>query len=594
MKTTVIDAETQDCIVRWRQRRPSFIMAGLACACTCASVHAAAQQVSIANLSAEVQDNGKNVDISFDVSCEDPFQTNYVYIVARDSSAGMEYPVRTFEAGSESGPFTNGTYRMTWVATNDLYYGCSGDLTINVYATTAQLAHRWGFNGNCFDTAGTIDTTATGKVTLSGGAATLAGGTRGTSYITLGQEVFPGADQPRTIEIWARQNAVQNGSRIFDFGTSTSDFIFMGWTSGTSINSDALRVYGMGDIVGAMAPYEVGVNYHIAMTLNPLGDNVWNIRCYKQHNDTGETLSRHEFNATNVVSLTSLPPKTLFLGRSFFSGDNDASATYDEVRIWNAALSEEALSTNVIAGADSIGARASVDVSFDADVSFERRLWSYTLDASGNATVNGVAPATGDLVVPETIDGHPVVAIGASAFRNCTNMTSVVVPNSVASIGSAAFSGCSSLTNMVLPFVGGERGNSGSAALFGYIFGRTAYEGSQKVDQRYSSVGWGQSSESYVPCALKNLTITDETTLGMGAFDNCSMLANVVLPDSLATFDSYAFRNCTGLCSVAMGSGLTSVASSAFENCTSLSSVCISDLAAWLGITFGNAATART
>ena len=113
MKTTVIDAETQDCIVRWRQRRPSFIMAALACACTCASVHAAAQQVSIANLSAEVQDNGKNVDISFDVSCEDPFQTNYVYIVVRDSSAGMEYPVRTFEAGSESGSFTNGTYRMT-------------------------------------------------------------------------------------------------------------------------------------------------------------------------------------------------------------------------------------------------------------------------------------------------------------------------------------------------------------------------------------------------------------------------------------------------------------------------------------------------
>ncbi len=37
------------------------------------------------------------------------------------------------------------------------------------------------------------------------------------------------------------------------------------------------------------------------------------------------------------------------------------------------------------------------------------------------------------------------------AFQNCTNLTSIVIPNSVKTIGSSAFSGCSNLTSIIIP-----------------------------------------------------------------------------------------------------------------------------------------------
>ena len=44
-----------------------------------------------------------------------------------------------------------------------------------------------------------------------------------------------------------------------------------------------------------------------------------------------------------------------------------------------------------------------------------------------------------------------VTDIGGSAFRNCSSLTSVTIPNSVTKIGWSAFSGCSSLTSVIIP-----------------------------------------------------------------------------------------------------------------------------------------------
>lgn len=50
---------------------------------------------------------------------------------------------------------------------------------------------------------------------------------------------------------------------------------------------------------------------------------------------------------------------------------------------------------------------------------------------------------SGDIVIPDTIDGGEVTAIGESAFEYCKYITSVTIPKSVNIIECFAFYGCS-------------------------------------------------------------------------------------------------------------------------------------------------------
>ncbi len=136
---------------------------------------------------------------------------------------------------------------------------------------------------------------------------------------------------------------------------------------------------------------------------------------------------------------------------------------------------------------------------------------------------------SGAITIPAERNGTPIDTIPADAFKGCNAITSIVVPESVTTIGEGAFSGCSSLRSITLPFVGSQKGNSGtSTACFGYIFGEDSYQGGTKIRQIYNT-GIGQFEDFYIPSILRNVTITSETVLCYGAFQNCSMLQTITI-----------------------------------------------------------------
>ena len=61
--------------------------------------------------------------------------------------------------------------------------------------------------------------------------------------------------------------------------------------------------------------------------------------------------------------------------------------------------------------------------------------------------------ASGELVIPDTIEGNPVTRIGNNAFRVCTNLTNITFGENskLTSIGDYAFFECANLTSITIP-----------------------------------------------------------------------------------------------------------------------------------------------
>ena len=57
------------------------------------------------------------------------------------------------------------------------------------------------------------------------------------------------------------------------------------------------------------------------------------------------------------------------------------------------------------------------------------------------------------------------------------------------------------------------------------------------------------------------------TTIGYYAFQNCTGLTSITIPNSVTTIGDNAFANCTGLTSIDFPNGLTSIGRYAFLAC---------------------------
>ena len=178
--------------------------------------------------------------------------------------------------------------------------------------------------------------------------------------------------------------------------------------------------------------------------------------------------------------------------------------------------------------------------------------------------------------------------IGSYAFEGLVLIKTIVVPNSVTNIGYAAFSGFSSLVNLTVPFIGKTTSATIYEGVLGYIFGRESYSGGTET-QNYP--GYGSSGYYYIPKTLKNLTVTNQTSISNYAFYNCSNLQSITIPQDVKSIGSFAFSGCTSLKRLNsdvdgvfnIPSRVTVINSNTFENCTQAKEINISNSVTSIG-----------
>ena len=171
--------------------------------------------------------------------------------------------------------------------------------------------------------------------------------------------------------------------------------------------------------------------------------------------------------------------------------------------------------------------------------------------------------------------GSSVESIGDSAFYNCMGLTSVTIPDSVTSIGERAFEGCMGLTSVTIPNAVTSIGYSAFYNCTGltsvYYTGDIAGWCVISFGDYYANPLYN-AGKLYIDGQLvTDLVIPDSVTeIKRYAFYNCTGLTSVTIPDSVTSIGDYAFYKCTGLTSVSIPDSVTSIERDAFSGCTNL------------------------
>ena len=141
------------------------------------------------------------------------------------------------------------------------------------------------------------------------------------------------------------------------------------------------------------------------------------------------------------------------------------------------------------------------------------------------------------IVIPDMVGGKPVVLIGARAFENAKWLEEIVLPDNLETIGEDAFKN-SELQRVVFP-----KGEF-------WILSGAFYGTYLTALYLPANVRFEEGTEEQFACSLVTDLVVEEggeNRLPPRAFDGCSSLKNVVLPESIAEIGDEAFRSCMDL-----------------------------------------------
>lgn len=234
------------------------------------------------------------------------------------------------------------------------------------------------------------------------------------------------------------------------------------------------------------------------------------------------------------------------------------------------------------------------DVYFLWETEIDGLTYRFTVE-DGSIVIKGYEGDATDLVLPTSIAGKDVVAIGDGGVFSNSDLKTVTIPETYVSIGSAAFKGCKSLTTVT---IAGEIYDVRSGAFMDCTALVTV---SGVIDGPVYERGF----EGCI--SLKDIDLSDISSVGSYAFKNCRSLESITLDVQKINFESfygcsslksvnfvphtyndgvyynisdlgpYSFQNCKSLTSFYIPAGVTNAGNDqTFTGCTSLSAINVS------------------
>ncbi len=223
---------------------------------------------------------------------------------------------------------------------------------------------------------------------------------------------------------------------------------------------------------------------------------------------------------------------------------------------------------------------------------------------SSNRTKIGFTETTTDLNIPEKFydaaDGrwYRVTGISDSAFKNCTNLVTVTIPDSVGYLGFNVFEECSNLRSInipagitQIPWYAFKNCSSLQSIILPdnvttigiYAFANCSSLQSVNIPAEVTEIPWN----AFDSCTnLSELTFAEDSKLeeiAMFAFHKCTSLTSVKLPQSLKVLGNAAFYHCSSLEQIELNNGLEVIDEWALANCAKLSEITIPDTVKTIG-----------
>ena len=196
---------------------------------------------------------------------------------------------------------------------------------------------------------------------------------------------------------------------------------------------------------------------------------------------------------------------------------------------------------------------------------------------NGEAVIKGCdQSATGEIVIPSTLEGYPVTKIAFPGFISCSYITSITLPETITYIEESTFESCDALAKVNISSIKSwcniqfenTWGNPLYLAKKLYVNGKLLTE--IVIPDGITSIG----DYAFAGCEMTSITLPKSIqSIGSYAFLECNNLQNLTIPENVTSIGSYALYQCSTLKEINVPSKVKTIGERAFDYCSNLKNI---------------------